>query len=46
MAEGTSENVLAWTVSNWITVVLMAGIGFTLFGLAQKLYQSRNGNGS
>lgn len=37
------ENILTWNVTNWITVILMAAIGFTLLGIAQKLYQKHNG---
>lgn len=36
------ETVLTWNVSNWVTVVLMATIGFFLLGLAQKYYQQKN----
>lgn len=39
----SGENVLAWTVSNWITVVLMATIFYFLLGLGQKWYASRQG---
>lgn len=41
MADGASETVLTWNTSNWITVVLMALIGFFLLGLAQKWYAQR-----
>lgn len=42
MAEGAAgETVLTWNVSNWITVILMATIGFFLLGVAQKWYQNR-----
>jgi hypothetical protein len=41
MAEPT-ETVLSWSVANWITVILMAAIGFFLLGLAQSWYQSRS----
>jgi hypothetical protein len=30
------ENIISWNVTNWITVVLMAAIGFFLLGLIQK----------
>lgn len=32
------ENLITWNVANWITVILMAAIGFALLGLAKKLY--------
>lgn len=28
--------ILTWNVTNWITVVLMAAIGFAVLGLVQK----------
>jgi hypothetical protein len=40
MAE-PSETILSWNVTNWITVLLMAAIGFWLLGLARSWYQSR-----
>jgi Flp pilus assembly protein protease CpaA len=43
MADGATENVLSWTVSNWLTVVLMATIAFFLLGVGQKWYQARQG---
>lgn len=39
-----AENVLTWNVTNWITVILMAAIGFFLLGLGMKWYQSRQGS--
>jgi hypothetical protein len=30
------ENILTWNVSNWITVILMAAIGFTLLGFVKN----------
>lgn len=45
MAEGSGspETVLSWNVTNWVTVTLMAVIGFFGLGLAQKYYQSKKG---
>jgi hypothetical protein len=40
-ADTMEENILTWNVANWITVILMAAIGFGLLGLAQKLYKSK-----
>jgi hypothetical protein len=31
-----SESIISWNVTNWITVILMAAVGFALLGLAQK----------
>lgn len=36
--EGT---YLSWNVVNWVTVILMAAIGFGLLGLGMKFYQSK-----
>ncbi len=33
--------ILAWNVTNWLTIILMAAIGFFLIGLGMKFYQSR-----
>ena len=38
------ESILTWNVANWITVILMAAIGFSLLGLVQKLYQKSTSN--
>ena len=36
-----NENILSWTFTNWITVVLMAAIAFFALGLVQKYMQSK-----
>jgi predicted negative regulator of RcsB-dependent stress response len=41
-----NENILTWNVENWITVILMAAIGFMLLGLGQKWWQSHHGQPS
>lgn len=33
--------VITWSVTNWITIILMAAIGFFIIGLGMKFYQSR-----
>jgi len=33
------ENIITWNVTNWITIILMAGIGFAILGLIQKQVQ-------
>ena len=33
--------IVTWNVTNWITIILMAAIGFFLIGLGMKFYQSR-----
>lgn len=35
------ENLITWNVANWITVILMAAIGFAILGLVKKYYESR-----
>ena len=43
MAEGgASAVVLTWNTTNWITVVLMAAVGFFVLGAAQKWYAARS----
>lgn len=37
-----NENILAWNVTNWVTVILMAAIGFFLLGLILKWKQSKS----
>jgi hypothetical protein len=39
------ETILSWNVTNWITVILMAAIGFFLLGLIQKAVANRAGGG-
>jgi hypothetical protein len=38
MENGT---ILTWTPANWITVVLMVALGFTILGAAAKIVQQR-----
>jgi hypothetical protein len=37
-----NENIIAWNVANWITVILMAAIGFFAIGAFQKWYASKS----
>lgn len=41
-AEGGA--ILTWNVANWVTVILMAAIGFAILGTIMKLYQQRTQN--
>lgn len=41
MAEGTPSTIISVNVTNWVTVVLMAAVGFGLLAAATKWYQSR-----
>jgi hypothetical protein len=36
-----NENIIAWNVTNWVTVILMAAIGFFLIGVGQKWWAGR-----
>ena len=40
------DNIISWNLMNWITVILMAAIGFSVLGLAQNLYAKRSGGAS
>lgn len=41
------ETIITWSTANWITVVLMAAVGFGLLGVGMKLWQKRQqGSGS
>lgn len=35
-----NESIISWNVTNWITVVLMAAVGFAVFGLAAQFYHN------
>lgn len=39
MAEETT--IITWTFANWITVILMAAVGFGILGFGMKVYQSK-----
>ena len=36
-----NENIIAWNVTNWVTVILMASIGFFIVGALLKWRQAR-----
>lgn len=38
------ENIISWTPANWITVVLMVAIAFTLAGFGAKVWQMKRGS--
>ena len=40
MADGV---ILDWNFTNWVTVILMAAIGFAIVGFGVKLYQRGRG---
>lgn len=37
------ETILTWNVTNWITVVIMAALGFALLALVAQLYHKGRG---
>jgi hypothetical protein len=41
MAAEDGGVILTWNVANWITIVLMAAVGFAILGLGQKIWQQR-----
>lgn len=36
-----NETILSWNVTNWITVLLMATVGFFLIGTLAKVAKSK-----
>lgn len=38
------ETIISWNVTNWISVVLMAAIGFFALGLIQKAAAKKMGS--
>jgi len=39
------ETIISWTPANWITIIIMVALGFTILGFATKLYQQRKAQG-
>lgn len=35
------ETIISWTPANWITVLLMVALGFTILGFAAKFWMQR-----
>lgn len=35
------ENIITWNVTNWVTIVLMAAVGFFLLAFVQKQYAAK-----
>lgn len=35
------ETIITWSFANWVTVLLMAAIGFGILGFGMKVYQTR-----
>jgi hypothetical protein len=40
MAE-SSETIISWTPANWITILLMVALGYTILGAIAKIIQQR-----
>jgi hypothetical protein len=38
------ENIITWNPANWVTVVLMAGVGFFVLSLIQKAVAAKQGS--
>lgn len=38
-----SENIISWNVANWITVVLMAMLGYFILALVANLVRNKHG---
>lgn len=43
MADSTS-NIISWTPANWITVVLMVAIAYTVAAAANRVWQQHKQN--
>ena len=35
------ETIISWNPANWITIILMVALGFTILGFGIKVYQQR-----
>lgn len=35
------ESVISWTPANWITIIIMVAIGFTIIGAATRIIQQK-----
>lgn len=38
------ENILSWNIPNWITVLLMVGVSYAIFGAAVRIWQQKQQN--
>ena len=36
------ETIISWTPANWITVIIMVALGFTILGAVARMVQQRN----
>ncbi|HYM36245.1 MAG TPA: hypothetical protein VET48_12655 [Steroidobacteraceae bacterium] len=35
------ETIISWNPANWVTVLLMVALGFTILGFGVKIWQDR-----
>jgi hypothetical protein len=42
----TDDNIIAFNVTNWVTVLIMVSIGFAFWGFVAKTWQNRSGAAS
>jgi hypothetical protein len=35
------ETIISWNPANWITVLIMVALGYTILGAIAKIYQQR-----
>lgn len=40
------ETILSWNFTNWITVVIMAALGFVLLAVIAQVFHAARGTGS
>jgi hypothetical protein len=36
------ETIVSWNAANWITIILMVAIGFTVLGFIARMVQAKN----
>lgn len=39
------ETIISWTPANWITIIIMVALGFTILGAAARIVQQKRANG-
>jgi hypothetical protein len=40
-----NDNIIAWTPTNWVTVILMVGTGFVILGAVARFVREHNAKG-
>lgn len=41
-----NENILTWNFPNWVTIVLMAAVGFLILAALSQVFHKARGTGS